>query len=88
MYEDAEITLSMETEEGFQLMLLAQATPEEVLRAYQTSLVMEGWRSADSMVTRGLAIATYKKGSRVVSVSISSVGEGDASQITLSTGTG
>ena len=88
VYEDAEITLSMETEEGFQLMLLAQATPEEVLRAYQTSLVMEGWRSADSMVTRGLAIATYKKGSRVVSVSISSVGEGDASQITLSTGTG
>ena len=88
VYEDAEITLSMETEEGFQLMLLAQATPEEVLRAYQTSLVMEGWRSADSMVTRGLAIATYKKGSRVVSVSISSVGDGDASQITLSTGTG
>ena len=88
VYEDAEITLSMETEEGFQLMLLAQATPEEVLRAYQTSFVMEGWRSADSMVTRGLAIATYKKGSRVVSVSISSVGDGDASQITLSTGTG
>ena len=88
VYEDAEITLSMETEEGFQLMLLAQATPEEVLRAYQTSLVVEGWRSADSMVTRGLAIATYKKGSRVVSVSISSVGDGDASQITLSTGTG
>ena len=88
VYEDAEITLSMETEEGFQLMLLAQATPEEVLRAYQTSLVMEGWRSADSMVTRGLAIATYKKGSRVVAVSISSVGDGDASQITLSTGTG
>ena len=88
VYEDAEITLSMETEEGFQLMLLAQATPEEVLRAYQTSLVMEGWRSADSMVTRGLAIATHKKGSRVVSVSISSVGDGDASQITLSTGTG
>ena len=88
VYEDAEITLSMETEEGFQLMLLAQATPEEVLRAYQTSLVMEGWRSADSMVTRELAIATYKKGFRVVSVSISSVGEGDASQITLSTGTG
>ena len=88
VYEDAEITLSMETEEGFQLMLLAQATPEEVLRAYQTSLVMEGWRSADSMVTRGLAIATYKKGSRVVSVSISSVGDGDASRITLSTGTG
>ena len=88
VYEDAEITLSMETVEGFQLMLLAQATPEEVLRAYQTSFVMEGWRSADSMVTRGLAIATYKKGSRVVSVSISSVGDGDASQITLSTGTG
>ena len=42
VYEDAEITLSMETEEGFQLMLLAQATPEEVLRAYQTSLVTEG----------------------------------------------
>ena len=88
VYEDAEITLSVETEEGFQLMLLVQATPEEVLRAYQTSLVVEGWRSADSMVTRGLAIATYKKGSRVVSVSISSVGDGDASQITLSTGTG
>ena len=88
VYEDAEITLSMETAEGFQLMLLAQATPEEVLRAYQTSLVTEGWRSADSMTTRGLAIATYKKGSRVVSVSISSVGDGDASQITLSTGTG
>ena len=88
VYEDAEITLSMETEEGFQLMLLAQATPEEVLRAYQTSLVMEGWRSADSMVTRALAVATYKKGSRIVSVSISSVGDGDASQITLSTGTG
>ena len=88
VYEDAEITLSMQTEEGFQLMLLAQATPEEVLRAYQTSLVVEGWRSADSMVTRGLAIATYKKGSRVVSVSVSSVGDGDASQITLSTGTG
>ena len=88
VYENAEITLSMETEEGFQLMLLAQATPEEVLRAYQTSLVVAGWRSADSMVTRGLAIATYKKGSRVVSVSISSVGDGDASQITLSTGTG
>ena len=88
VYEDAEITLSMETAEGFQLMLLAQATPEEVLRAYQTSLVTEGWRSADSMITRGLAVATYKKGSRVVSVSISSVGDGDASQITLSTGTG
>ena len=45
VYEDAEIvTLSMETEEGFQLMLLAQATPEEVLRAYQTSLVGAGWR--------------------------------------------
>ena len=88
VYEDAEITLSIETEEGFQLMLLAQATPEEVWRAYQTSLVVEGWRSADSMVTRGLAIATYKKGSRVVSVSVSSVGDGDASQITLSTGTG
>ena len=88
VYEDAEITLSMETEEGFQLMLLAQATPEEVLRAYQTSLVMEGWRSADSMVTRALAVATYKKGSRIVTVSISSVGDGDASQITLSTGTG
>ena len=57
VYEDAEITLSMETAEGFQLMLLAQATPEEVLRAYQTSLVTEGWRSADSMTTRGLAIA-------------------------------
>lgn len=88
VYEDAEITLSMETEQGLQLMLLAQATPEEVLRAYQTSLVMEGWRSADSMVTRALAVATYKKGSRVVSVSVSSVGDGDASQITLSTGTG
>ena len=88
VYEDAEITLSIETEEGFQLMLLAQATPEEVLRAYQTSLVVEGWRSADSMVTKGLAIVTYKKGSRVVSVSVSSVGDLDASQITLSTGTG
>ena len=88
VYEDAEITLSIETEEGFQLMLLAQATPEAVLRAYQTSLVVEGWRSADSMVTKGLAIVTYKKGSRVVSVSVSSVGDLDASQITLSTGTG
>ena len=88
VYEGAEVTLSMETEEGFQLMLLAQATPEEVLRAYQTALVVEGWRSADSMVTRALAVATYKKGSRVVSVSVSSVGDGDASQISLSTGTG
>ena len=88
VYENAEITLSMETEEGFQLMLLAQATPEEVLRAYQTALVVEGWRSADSMVTRGLAVATYKKGSRVVSVSVSGSGDGDASQITLSTGAG
>jgi len=88
VYEGAEITLSMETEEGFQLMLLAQATPEEVWRAYQTALVVEGWRSADSMVTRALAVATYKKGSRVVSVSVSSVADGDASQITLATGTG
>ena len=88
MYEDAEIALSMETEDGFQLMLLAEATPEEVLRAYQTSFVVEGWRSADSMVTRALAMVTYKKGSRVVSVSISSMGDGEASQITLTTGTG
>ena len=88
VYEDAEIALSMETEDGFQLMLLAEATPEEVLRAYQTSLVVEGWRSADSMVTRALAMVTYKKGSRVVSVSISSVGDGEASQITLTTETG
>ena len=88
VYEGAEITLSMETEEGFQLMLLAQATPEGVWRAYQTALVVEGWRSADSMVTRALAVATYKKGSRVVSVSVSSVADGDASQITLATGTG
>lgn len=86
VYEDAEITFSMASEEGFQLILFAEADPAEVMKDYKTALIIEGWRSTGEMVTRALAISTYEKGGRAVSVSVASAGGGEGSQITLATG--
>ena len=87
VYEDAEITFSMSSEEGFQLILFVEADPADVMKDYKAALAMEGWRSTGGMVTRALAISTYEKGDRAVSVSVASAADGEGSQITLATGT-